>query len=63
MTFRPARTLTELYQAVKPEESLPPDDERHVDLCPARGDENPVAHIARRVIVSQPPDYHWRIAI
>jgi hypothetical protein len=33
MTFRPARALTELYQAVKPEESLPPDDERHVNLC------------------------------
>ncbi len=58
MTFRPARTLTELYQAVKPDESLPPDDERHVDLGPARGDENPVAQIERRVIVSRPPDYH-----
>lgn len=58
MDQQAAQTIRELYQQVKPDESLPAGDPRHVDLSPGRGAENPVAQIKRRITVSQPPDRH-----
>jgi hypothetical protein len=56
-----ARTLDELYRVVNPDLALTSDDPRYVDLSPARGDEDLVALISRRIRTATPPNYHRRL--
>lgn len=48
-SFKRATNLAETYNAVNPDQSLPPNDPRYVDCAPWRGDENLVRKIARNI--------------
>lgn len=56
-----AATIEELYQFVNPDMALPPEDPRYVDLSPARGSEDIVALVARRIHVQKAPYYHRQL--
>jgi hypothetical protein len=59
--MKPAETIAELYQTINPDEPLSPADSRFVDFSPARGCEDFVALITRRVTTARPPNYHRRL--
>jgi energy-coupling factor transporter ATP-binding protein EcfA2 len=55
--MRPAQTIIEIYSTVNPDEALPPDDPRFVNLTSARGDDDFISIIARRIINTPTPNY------
>jgi hypothetical protein len=59
--MRKASQISEIYQTVDPEEPIHRADPRYVDLSPARGDEDFVRHILRRVRHSPPGRYHCHL--
>ena len=59
--MRKASQISEIYQTVDPEEPIHRADPRYVDLLPARGDEDFVRHILRRVRHSPPGRYHCHL--
>lgn len=59
--MNPAQNLTELYATVNPDEPLPPKDPRFVDFSAARGCEDMVALISRRISTAVSPHYHRRL--
>ncbi len=59
--MKPAETIAELYQTVNPDEPLAPSDSRFVDFSSARGCEDLVALITRRIVTAVPPNYHRRL--
>lgn len=52
--MKPASCARELYQTIDPDEELEANDERYVDFSPARGDEDLVQVITRRILNSGP---------
>ncbi len=56
-----ATTVEELYQFVNPDMPLPSGDPRYIDFSSARGDEDIVALVARRVHVQKAPYYHRQL--
>ena len=58
MNDKPARTIEAIYQTVQPNESLPADDPRYVDLTPARGGANSIRQVVTTINRTQPPAYH-----
>lgn len=55
--MEPAQKITDIYATVNPEEALQPSDSRFVDLTAARGDDDFIAIIARRIIHTPTPNY------
>jgi len=49
-SFKPAKDITESFNAVNPDESLQPGDPRYVDFFKWRGEEHIVEMITRRII-------------
>ena len=56
--MEPAHKIAELYQTVYPDEPLISDDSRYVDFSPARGREDVVSLISRRVTTAVSPRCH-----
>jgi hypothetical protein len=56
-----AKNITEIYATVNPDEPLLSDDTRFVDLSSARGGEDLVALITRRIMTAISPNYHRRL--